>query len=81
MTSEVKQKYNTNQNNYSLGARASYTEPLGNNYFMELAYSYNYKKNNSDKVANNFNNVTQEYDLYDSTYSNSFENIFIYKRV
>lgn len=80
MTSEVKQKYNTNQNNYSLGARASYTEPLGNNYFMELAYSYNYKKNNSDKVANNFNNVTQEYDLYDSTYSNSFENIFINQR-
>ncbi|HON54232.1 MAG TPA: outer membrane beta-barrel family protein [Bacteroidales bacterium] len=77
LTTEVRQKYNTEQDNYSLGGRASYTEPLGNHYYMELAYSYNFRKNNSDKVAKNFNQNTGNYDLYDSTYSNSFENTFI----
>jgi len=79
-TAVVKQQYNTQQDNYSLGARASYTEPLGNNFFMELAYSYNLSKKNSDKVANNYNELTGLYDQYDSTYSNKFENTFVNQR-
>lgn len=80
ITSLVDQQYKLNSSSYSLGARASYTEPLGNQFFMELAYSYNFKQNNSDKKAYNLNSATQEYDLFDSTYSNTFKNKFINQR-
>ncbi|MEN6618891.1 MAG: outer membrane beta-barrel family protein [Rikenellaceae bacterium] len=79
-TSLVDQDYSLNNNSYSLGARASYTEPLGNQFFMELAYSYNFKQSNSDKKAYNLNSATNHYDLLDSTYSNSFKNKFITQR-
>ncbi len=73
----VRQRFDLNNNLYSLGARASYTEPLGNNFFMELAYRYNYRVNNSEKLAYNFNPVTGEYDIIDDEYSNVFKNTFI----
>ncbi len=79
-TEIVNQKYNVKQLNYNLGGRATYTEPLGNNFFMELAYSYNFRKNNSDKVSFNYNNLTGKYDKLDSVYSNTFENTFINQR-
>lgn len=73
----VKQRYDLNNNSYSLGARASYTEPLGNNYFMELAYRYNYNISNSKKEAWNYNPITGQFDERDDEYSNQFENKFI----
>ncbi len=73
----IDQEYKVNSLAYSLGARASYTEPLGKNFFMELAYQYSYRKNKSDKEAFNFNSLTNTYNLKDSVYSNSFENTFI----
>ncbi len=76
-TTILDQKFGLNSNSFSLGARASYTEPLGNNYFMELAYRYRYQLSNSDREAYNYNDITGYWDIYDSTYSNSFRNIFI----
>lgn len=73
----VKQQYDQTNLAYSLGARASYTEPLGKNFYMELAYRYTYRINNSEKNAYNFNNATGKFDLRDDEYSNNFENTFI----
>jgi len=79
-TEIVDQQYNVKQSNYNLGARATYTEPLGNKFYMELAYSYNFRKNNSDKESYNYNPVTEKYDIRDDVYSNTFENTFINQR-
>ncbi|MDP3435982.1 MAG: TonB-dependent receptor, partial [Bacteroidales bacterium] len=73
----VKQQYDQINLAYSLGARASYTEPLGKNFYMELAYRYTYRINNSEKNAYNFNGFTDKFDIRDEDYSNNFENKFI----
>lgn len=73
----VDQEYQLHSNSLSMGARASYTEPLGYNYFMELAYRYNHSVNSSDKKAYNFDETTQEYSIEDEEYSNSYTNTFI----
>ena len=75
--SVVDQQYDLNNNSYALGARASYTEPLGKNYFLELAYRFNRSVNNSEKNSFDFNTVTLEYDLRDDEYSNRYKNTFI----
>ena len=77
----INQEYKMNTLGYTLGARASYTEPLGKNFFMELAYQYRYRFNKSEKEAYNFNSLTNTYNLKDSVYSNSFENTFINQTV
>jgi hypothetical protein len=77
----INQEYKMNTLGYTLGARASYTEPLGKNFFMELAYQYRYRLNKSDKEAYNYNSLTNSYNLKDSVYSNSFENTFINQTV
>lgn len=76
----IDQNYNTDSRSYDLSARASYTEPLGRNYFMELAYRFGYRYTDSDKKVYNKNSITGEYDILDETYSNYFENIFINHR-
>ena len=73
----INQKYTTLDNSYSFGARASYTEPLGGDYFMELAYRYNFSRSNSEKEAFNYNNITQLWDIRDNEYSTDFENTSI----
>lgn len=76
-TEIIKQKYNQSSLSYSLTGRASYTEPLGRNFFMELAYRYSYRVNESDKEAYNYNVATGKFDNYDTEYSNDFNNTFI----
>jgi hypothetical protein len=75
-TTQIDQNYNQISKSSSIGARASYTEPLGKNYFMELAYRYNYRVSNSEKSTYN-RDVFGDYTDMDSLYSNKFENTFI----
>ncbi len=77
VTEIIRQNYLQTSNSYSVGARASYTEPLGKNFFMELAYRYSFRYNDSDKEAFNYNNATGEFDIRDEEYSNLFENKFV----
>ncbi|MDD4639235.1 MAG: TonB-dependent receptor family protein [Bacteroidales bacterium] len=79
-TEVIDQKYNVKQSNYNLGGRLTYTEPLGNKFFMELGYSYSFRKNYSDKESFNYNTLTERYDIRDTLYSNYFENTFINQR-
>ena len=71
----VDQNYNQKNNSYSLTGRLSYTQPLGSNYFLELAYRYRYNQNNSNKESFNFNPISQTYDIKDVDYSNILKNI------
>lgn len=75
----VDQRYNSISKSYNLSARASYTEPLGKNYYMELAYRFGYRYTDSDKKVYN-KGLTDEYDIIDPLYSNYFENIFVNHR-
>jgi len=72
----VNQKYNTLDNSHSFGMRTSYTEPLGGDYFLELAYRYNFNKSKSVKEAFNLG-ATNEWDVRDNDYSTDFVNTFI----
>lgn len=81
MSSNIVDQMYTNENiSYSLGARASYTEPLGKNFYTELAYSYNFQKQDFDKNTYN-KNMVGIYDDRVVDYSTSFENIAINQQV
>ena len=64
--------------NYSnvIAARLSYIEPLGRNYFIEGAYRYSYRVNESEKNTYNMD-ANQEYSILDSLYSTNYENTII----
>ncbi len=81
MTPNVIDQMYTNENiSYGIGARASYTEPLGKNFYTELAYSYNFQKQEYDK--NTYNKGTLgKYDERVENFSTSFENIAINQQV
>ena len=58
-----------------IAARLSYIEPLGKNYFVEGAYRYSYRVNQSDKETYSWKNG--DYSEFDADYSTSYENTII----
>lgn len=72
----IDQKYNQREDSYTLGARVSYTEPLGANFYVEGSYRYNFSQNNSDKYSYN-KDAEGHYTLLDQEYSTQFENSFV----
>lgn len=68
---EIKQNFERNQKSSSVFARATYTEPIAENFFLEANYSYNWRKSSSDK---------ETFDMLhggvkDYTYSNNILNL------
>ena len=61
----IAQRSHTN----SIFARATYTEPLGNHFYVEANYSYRYNKSESNKDT--WDNIL---DKHDDTYSNNIIN-------
>ena len=47
----------TPSENWSYDLRASYTEPLAKNLFLQLSYSYNYSYSNSDRSTYDFDSL------------------------
>ena len=74
------QQYTSESKSWSLGARGSYTEPLGRNYFVEASYGYTYNKSNSDKATYDKDGAG-EYTIANDEYSSNYENVFITQRV
>lgn len=69
-TEQVNQSFNNNQKSYSVWGDVTYTEPLGNHFYVEANYSYNWARSSSEK---------QTYDLLnggelDYNYSNKIIN-------
>ena len=50
-TSLVDQHYTQDQNTYSLWGNATFTQPLGGNFYLEANYSYSWNKSESDKLT------------------------------
>ncbi|MGA9405599.1 MAG: outer membrane beta-barrel protein [Bacteroidota bacterium] len=59
---------------YTLSSRLAYTEPLGRISLIMLTYNPSYSRNNSDNKKYNFDAITDEYSLPDSSLSNTYEN-------
>lgn len=51
-----------------------YTEPAGKNGMIEFSYNPQLQRSNSDQLALNFNPISADYDLVDSSISNRFDN-------
>ncbi|MCQ2140710.1 MAG: outer membrane beta-barrel protein [Bacteroidales bacterium] len=66
----VDQTYNQKSNSSSVMGRVTYTEPLGNHFYVEANYSYNWRKSVSEKKT--YNELLGG--AYDITYSNSIVN-------
>ena len=63
------------QQSYSVSTRATYTEPLGNYFYLEANYSYNWSKSISEKNTYDKNDATGAYDVFNALYSNSIINL------
>ncbi len=76
-SSIIDQNYLLDQQDYSVNSRLTYTEPLGNNYFLEASYRFSWRENNSVKNTYNLNSLTGEYDILDALYSTNYSNTFM----
>ena len=76
----VDQSYNQSSNSMTLGTRATYTEPLGGNFFMEANYRYNYSWNRQVKDTYNAD-ASGSYTLFDEDYSSTVVNKAINQRI
>lgn len=63
-------------NNYNYGIRATYTEPVASNRFLDISYSYNNSYLKNDRRAFDRNGLGNVLDFNDSL-SNAYENTFI----
>lgn len=67
---EVFQDYVSKNNSYSMSGRVTYTEPMGDNFYIEGNYSYNWSKSESDRETfDKLNGGIQDYN-----YSNNIVN-------
>ena len=90
--SVINQRYDQNQKNASLRGTLTYTEPLGNNLYVEANYSLGWNRSSSFKDTYNsgslppvFDRDNHEYDrngeTFDPAYSNSIVNRYINQNV
>lgn len=68
----VDQQYHRLSNSTELGARVSYTEPLGRNFYAEAMYQYNYGNSRSERNTYD-RDAAGEYTILDEVYSNTME--------
>ena len=70
-TRDVWQNQLNDSRNYSVNSRITYTEPLGNYFYLEADYSFNWSKSSSERRSYDLLNNRQ----FDYDYSNKTENI------
>jgi len=80
-TDTINQQINTNTNSTNFSPTISYTEPLGKNQILEVNYNYTYNKNISNRNTYAYDYLTNEYDRFDSLYSNDFQNTYYSNRI
>jgi hypothetical protein len=61
-------------NSLSVNSRLVYTEPLSNTLSLELNYRNGYNRNTSDRFTYDYNPLTLQYDIINTTFSNSYQN-------
>jgi len=76
----VDQSKKTETEEKGVEARLSYTEPLSSNIILEFNYTYFYNNSTSDRYSYNFDPITKDYNIFDTAYSNHYDNKFINHR-
>ena len=72
----IDQQYTTASRSYSTNTRLTYTEPLGNNYYLEMAYRVRTNYSTSDKETFN-KDISGKYEDLDDLYTNHYQNLFV----
>lgn len=67
--SKVDQTYDAQEKSSSVFARATFTEPIGGNFYLEANYAFRWNESNSEKTT-----IDRLTGLQDYTYSNSITN-------
>ncbi|MFC2107178.1 outer membrane beta-barrel protein [Bacteroidota bacterium] len=74
-------QYSDSKNNgYGISGNLIYTEPLGQKAQLQISYRSSYSKSKADKKTYNYNYLNQEYSIFDTTYSNKFNNDYFTNR-
>ena len=68
----INQMYASNARTYSLFGRATYTEPIGNNFYLEANYGYSWNKSTSEKNTDDI--LPDGTHVFSGRYSNSIVN-------
>ncbi len=72
----VNQQFNSTSNSNNISTTLSYTEPIGRNQLIELNYNIGFNNSNSDRKTYSYNSTSKDYDMLDSTLSNTYENSY-----
>lgn len=80
-TDLVNQRYEQREESYSTSADITYTEPLGNNFYLLGSYRFSWSKNSSEKDTRDVMEDGSLSDRLDSTYSSRMENTFLRHRM
>lgn len=70
----LNQQNDNNVSSFNNTARLVYTEPLSKTLSMEFNFQNGYIYDNRDRKVYDFNVLTQQYDVINTTFSNNFEN-------
>jgi hypothetical protein len=70
----LEQKSALDLNSWNMAANFQYTEPLGENGMLTFNYRTSFQQEESDKETFDFDEATQDYDLFNPTLSNLFSN-------
>jgi hypothetical protein len=76
-TDTIDQKTLDNVLRYNWDGSVTFTEPLINNFALELRYSISNNENRTERMTFDYNPFTQSYDLEDSVFSSDFGNSII----
>ena len=70
----IQQQTNQLVNGINYSGNISYTEPIGKQGQLQFSYSPSVSKNKSDQQVNQFDQLTDKYNLFDTSLSNKFDN-------
>lgn len=76
----IRQRYSQTSENLNLSGTLTYTLPIMEKRYVEASASFTYNDRNSVKIAHNYNPATDAYDIEDTEYSNTIENLFTRQR-
>jgi hypothetical protein len=76
-TDTIDQKVTNDNWHYNWGGSVIYTEPLINDFALELRYSIANNENRTERMTFDYNPFTQSHDREDSVFSNNFGNSFL----
>ena len=80
ITQTINQRNNQQTHSMTNTVNVSYTEPLSLRQTLEFHYNLSDNHNTSDRVVNDFNGLTNQYDLLNNQLTNNFVNDYVTNR-